>query len=1084
MKRVSIMMLCLATLTACGGVGTDMPSTPPGAVPAVSVVTPPSSPSSSSTTTNANGVIATKSTREYSGTVDVLFLNATNVRWNGSQFISDTVNVAPVNGVLSHYPQAKVEQGISGKTADQLLQSYRYMKEQGIKSAYDWNGYYKIYLTDETQATQMANDLKAISNLIESAQTKYKPIPLGNAQPTPDLTASQGYLKSFAQTGGLNITAMWAAPYSLSGQSVTISDEEDGAYLDHEDLVGQPIKQTQQYAYDDKNYTQHGTAVSGILAAKKDSKGVTGIVNTEKGLSIGLSYMPGNAAALAAYNSGAGPEPLSREGDVIITVVGSNGPNNVGLPYEWTDLEFKAIQQLTDMGVTVVEGVANSSVNFDDPQYSSLSVDSGAIFVGGSQGGNLVKADFSNCGKRVDVFAWGQGVLTSGYGDYGREPLLIVDNDYVDKTPLNVCFPASWWAVSGGFVSDANAQQVVKALCAKNSKYCPAGVVISMAPYKGGFCPADHTLVPTTLNGKAIQVADDGGQFFYDNDPTTPEWNVSGPTQWYTNFNGTSASTPIIGGGVVLLQEYVRKVWNADGTYKRVYLTSQQVREILKESGKGQGAKDTNNPSQPASCSIGVQPDFGKALQLIDQGWCPDKANNKCAIPQIKYFPPKPIGPSQSTAYDMDGDKRADLIAFSSDHKWTVDLSSIGANADHYGAWDITIALPATALSKDGMFFPVVADYNSDGQADLAIYDSVNGQWYIKYTTADVLAGKWGSGWDRIIDYSKVVGWKAYSRPAPGDYDGDGWMDIGLVTPNGHWLMDYGMFTITAVNADKAAIQWNKKDSWGNIDKDVPFLTAQQLQQAPGWAYAPVGAPYYADAKTTNIFYIIPDTLNNAGIVMGSAPPDFANTEAIEAGNGIEAGSLIAPLTIDIVWKLVGDDGANLPTFRNSTTGQWSLKWVEGIGWVQDTLNFGGITCRSIPADYDGDGFADRATLCDSGEFRIAYTGKKFSVNADGLRHIQEVSAQQPLPAFVYPGGVSFQDIKAIFETVMYLCPTVAPGPSGCTIDTMVPIPIGPYFPQCVDAVNKQYTSDPCASPLKKVDCEVKHIKQAQCVWQ
>lgn len=1102
MKRVGIIMLCSVTLVACGGVGTDMPSTPPGALPAVSIATP-----SSSSATTANGVIATKSTREYVGYVDVLFLNATNVRWNGSQFASDSVNVAAVNGVLSHYPQAKVEQGISGKTSAQLLQSYRYMKQQGLKSAYDWNGYYKIYLADEDQATQMASDLKAISNLIESAQTKYKPIPLGNAQPTPDLTASQGYLKSFAQTGGLNITAMWAAPYNLTGQSVGIEDIEDGAYLGHEDLVGQPIFQSQTYQYpDDPNHTQHGTAVAGILGAKKDNKGITGIAPTLNGLATALSDLPFIVEELTDFNSGKSVQSSGvREGDIIITTSGKPGPNNVGLPYEWTDVDGKAIKQLVEMGVTIIEAVGNDSVNFDDPQYSSLSQDSGAIFIGGSQGGNLVKADFSNCGKRVDVFAWGQGVLTSGYGDYGHEPLLIVDNDYVNKTPLNVCFPASWWAAKGGFVSDANAQQVVKALCAKNSKYCPAGVVISMAPYKGGFCPADHTLVPTTLNGKTIQTADDGGQFFYDNDPLTPEWNVSGQTQWYTNFNGTSASTPIIGGGVVLLQEYVRKTWNADGTYKRVYLTSQQVREILKESGKGQVAKDTTNPNVPASCPIGVQPDFGKALQLIDQGWCPDKANNKCAIPQIKYFPPKPIGPSQATAYDMDGDKRADLIAFSSDHKWTIDLSSTGptyvkglpkgATLDNFGYWDITIALPANALPKSGMFFPVVADYNSDGQADLAIYDSANGQWYIKYTTADVLAGNWGGGWDRIIDYSKVVGWKAYSRPAPGDYDGDGWMDIGLVTPDGHWLMDFGKFTVVftgtgmdpAKPKDKVTIAWAQSDNWGNFDKDVPFLTAQQLQQAPGWAYLPVGMPYDALNNSgngpTNMVYLIPDSLPNAGQTVVAFSPDFI-FEPPETKFTCTGGSAyVAPSAIE--WTDgFGQALGNVTTFKDSSNGHWSTQWADGKGWIQDSINFGDINCRVIPADYDGDGSDDRAVFCNTGEFRIAYSGNKFSMSSDGLRHIQEISVQQPLPAFVYPGGVSFQDIKTIFETVDYLCPTVAPGPSGCTIDTMSPIPIGPYFPQCVDAVSKQYTSDPCADPLKKVTCEVKHIQQAQCVWQ
>jgi hypothetical protein len=52
-----------------------------------------------------------------------------------------------------------------------------------------------------------------------------------------------------------------------------------------------------------------------------------------------------------------------------------------------------------------------------------------------------------------------------------------------------------------------------------------------------------------------------------------------------------------------------------------------------------------------------------------------------------------------------------------------------------------------------------------------------------------------------------------------------------------------------------------------------------------------------------------------------------------------------------------------------------------------------------------------------------------------------------------------------------------------CTLLNMQPAPTSPYFPQCVDAVKKQYAKDPCLNPNAKVACETLHIQQAQCVY-
>jgi hypothetical protein len=181
----------------------------------------------------------------------------------------------------------------------------------------------------------------------------------------------------------------------------------------------------------------------------------------------------------------------------------------------------------------------------------------------------------------------------------------------------------------------------------------------------------------------------------------------------------------------------------------------------------------------------------------------------------------------------------------------------------------------------------------------------------------------------------------------------------------------------------------------------------------------------------------------------------------------------------------------------------------EDLIYVDPYVNFGGLDCRPIPGDYDGDGYDDRAVMCADGEWRIAFSGSKYPKNnqekdggtvtipVDGKAEtvtvnkvyrkiIHPVVPQDALPGFVYPGGVSYKETKAIFETVSYLCPTIAPNGNTppCSLMTMSPAPVSPYFPQCVDAMRKLYKTDPCADPAQKVACETLHIQQAQCVWE
>jgi hypothetical protein len=285
----------------------------------------------------------------------------------------------------------------------------------------------------------------------------------------------------------------------------------------------------------------------------------------------------------------------------------------------------------------------------------------------------------------------------------------------------------------------------------------------------------------------------------------------------------------------------------------------------------------------------------------------------------------------------------------------------------------------------------------------------------------------------------------------------------------------------------------------------INYLSEAQVNEAPGWAWLPM--IYLAsydnqDQVATGVSVKVPDDYSNPESVnrilwWSFTGKSLQNTKKITYGNN------------DIVFtqgkyqtKYYADIGLkrNYPDFSLWQVATIQSKWNDLIN-IDPYVNFGGVGCYPSPGDYDGDGYDDRAVQCGN-MWKIAYTGSIYPINynqkatitldgkqqtlSETFRLITEPLSQDPLPGYVYPGGVSFKDIKEIFATVNYLCPTVKPtgNTPPCDLLTMIPAPVGPYFPQCVDAVKKTYAADTCTNSAKKVTCEQMRVKQAQCVYQ
>jgi len=119
------------------------------------------------------------------------------------------------------------------------------------------------------------------------------------------------------------------------------------------------------------------------------------------------------------------------------------------------------------------------------------------------------------------------------------------------------------------------------------------------------------------------------------------------------------------------------------------------------------------------------------------------------------------IGEDKPVVADYDGDGKADVAVFrSSNGIWYIARTGGGFSFIQFGS----------TTDK-----PVVGDYDGDGKADQAVYRPENGTWYILQSNRGFTAAQFGIATD---------------LPVPADYDGDGKTDIAVYRPaGGNWYI-------------------------------------------------------------------------------------------------------------------------------------------------------------------------------------------------------------------------------------------------------------------------------------------------------
>ncbi|MDX1385125.1 MAG: S8 family serine peptidase, partial [Thermoanaerobaculia bacterium] len=211
---------------------------------------------------------------------------------------------------------------------------------------------------------------------------------------------------------------------------LAVADLEQGWIVDHADLPPVELVEGDNRHGEEAYVGDHGTAVVSELAGMANSLGVIGFVPDTTRVKLASHYRnEGGGRAGSGHVADAlvalmtGDRPALGPGDVVLLEV-----QRSGRPTEIDPLDFDAIRLAVGNGICVVEAAGNGNVDLDrletddgrslDRRSLDFS-DSGAILVGAASASPPhARSRSSSYGSRVDCFAWGNGVVAAGYGDF------------------------------------------------------------------------------------------------------------------------------------------------------------------------------------------------------------------------------------------------------------------------------------------------------------------------------------------------------------------------------------------------------------------------------------------------------------------------------------------------------------------------------------------------------------------------------------------------------------------------------------------------------------------------------------------
>lgn len=303
--------------------------------------------------------------------------------------------------------------------------------ERGATDVADLTLYFEAYAGDPAAAGELETWLRAQPQ-VEHAYRKPTPAPppADRPPPSPTWVDQQNYFGP----AGVDLQAL-SGVLGATGNNVRVTDCEYSWAYDHEDLelnryriVGRrPVGTPGGGPFYD-----HGAAVIALLYAQNNEYGITGGV-PDCDIWMSSQWTESGVSAKRAILRAA---EHSRRNDIILLEMQAEHVDGEYLPVEWSPGTFDIIKAAVEGGIHVIAASGNGGANLDDPKYGGafdVAVrDSGAILVGAGSSAQRLRLAFSNYGERVDCHAWGEHVISAGYGDlfYPADPLQAYTDDF------------------------------------------------------------------------------------------------------------------------------------------------------------------------------------------------------------------------------------------------------------------------------------------------------------------------------------------------------------------------------------------------------------------------------------------------------------------------------------------------------------------------------------------------------------------------------------------------------------------------------------------------------------------------------